>query len=72
MLTSRHKCGIINTESERGVKIMQLLQYFMAFLVFLAGFAIIDANVNGAFKYNVLAGSLGYLLVISAAAIIFL
>lgn len=37
---------------------MQLLQYFMAFLVFLAGFVIIDANV--------LAGSLGYLLVISA------
>lgn len=51
---------------------MQLLQYFMAFLVFLAGFVIIDANVNGAFKHNVLTGSLGYLLVISAVAIIFL
>lgn len=51
---------------------MKLLQYFVAFLVFFAGFAIIDANVNGAFKHNVLAGSLGYLLVISAAAIIFL
>lgn len=51
---------------------MQLLQYFMAFLVFLAGFVIIDANVNGAFKHNVLAGSFGYLLVISAIAIIFL
>lgn len=51
---------------------MQFLQYFIAFLVFLAGFAVIDANVNGAFKHNVLAGSLGYLLVVSSAAIIFL
>lgn len=51
---------------------MTLLQCFIAFLVFLAGFAIIDANTNGAFKHNVLAGSLGYLLVISAIAIVFL
>lgn len=51
---------------------MKLLQYFVAFLVFFAGFAIIDANVNGAFKHNVLAGSFGYLLVVSSAAIIFL
>lgn len=51
---------------------MKLLQCFVAFLVFFSGFVIIDANVNGAFKYNVLAGSLGYLLVISAVAIIFL
>ena len=48
---------------------MKVLQYFIAFLVFLVGFAIIDANVNGAFKHNVLAGSLGYLLMISAAII---
>ena len=51
---------------------MKMLQYSVAFLVFFAGFAIIDANVNGAFKHNVLAGSLGYLLVVSSVAIIFL
>ena len=50
---------------------MKLLQYFVAFLVFFAGFAIIDANVNGAFKHNVLAGSIGYLLMVSAPAIAF-
>lgn len=51
---------------------MKLLQYFVAFLVFLAGFAIVDANVNGSFKHSVLAGSIGYLLMVSAPAIIFL
>lgn len=51
---------------------MKLLQYFVAFLVFFAGFAIIDANVNGAFKHNVLAGYIGYLLMVSAPAIAFL
>ena len=51
---------------------MKVLQYFVAFLVFFAGFAIIDANVNGAFRHNVLAGSFGYLLIVSSAAIIFL
>lgn len=51
---------------------MQLLQYFIAFLVFLAGFAIIDANVNGAFKHNEIMGSFGYLLVVLSAVIIFL
>lgn len=51
---------------------MEMLQYFIAFLVFFAGFAVIDANVNGAFKHNILMGSFGYLLVISAAMIFFL
>lgn len=51
---------------------MKLLQCFVAFLVFLAGFIIVDANVNGAFKYNVLVGSIGYLLMVSAPAIVFL
>ena len=51
---------------------MQLLQYFMAFLVFLAGFAVIDANVNGAFKHNEIMGALGYLLVVLSAIIFFL
>lgn len=51
---------------------MKLLQYFVAFLVFLAGFAIIDANVNGSFKHNVLAGSIGYLLIVFSSAIAFL
>lgn len=51
---------------------MKLLQYFVAFLVFLAGFAIVDANVNDSFKHNVLAGSIGYLLMVSASAIAFL
>ncbi len=51
---------------------MKMLQYFVALLVFFVGFAIIDANVNGAFKHNVLVGSFGYLLVISSVAIIFL
>lgn len=51
---------------------MKLLQYFVAFLVFLAGFAIVDANVNGSFKHNVLAGSIGYFLVVFALVIIFL
>lgn len=51
---------------------MKLLQYFVAFLVFFAGSAIIDANINGSFKHNVLAGSIGYLLIISTAAIMFL
>lgn len=51
---------------------MKMLQYFVAFLVFLAGFATIDANVNGAFKHNMFAGFFGYLLVISASAIAFL
>lgn len=50
----------------------KMLQYFVALLVFFAGFAIIDANVNGAFKHNVFAGSFGYLLLVSSAAIIFL
>lgn len=51
---------------------MKMLQYFIAFLVFLAGFAIIDANVNGAFRYTVIMGTIGYTLVVSSAAIIFL
>lgn len=51
---------------------MRLLQYSIAFLMFLAGFFIIDANMNGMFKHNVLMGSFGYLLVISAVVIIFL
>lgn len=51
---------------------MKLLQYFIAFLVFFAGFAIIDANVNGVFKHNEIMGSLGYLLAIFSAAIFFL
>lgn len=51
---------------------MKMLQYSVAFLVFFAGFVIIDANVNGAFKHNALAGSFGYLLVVSSVAIIFL
>lgn len=38
---------------------MKMLQYFIAFLVFLAGFAIIDANVNGAFRYTVIMGTIG-------------
>lgn len=50
---------------------MEMLRYFIAFLVFFAGFAVIDANVNGAFKHNILMGSFGYLLVISAAMIFF-
>lgn len=49
---------------------MEMLRYFIAFLVFFAGFAIIDANVNGAFKHNILMGSFGFLLVFSTAAII--
>lgn len=40
---------------------MEMLRYFIAFLVFFAGFAVIDANVNGAFKHNILMGSFGYL-----------
>lgn len=51
---------------------MKLLQYFVAFLVFFAGFAIIDANINGAFKHNKIMGLLGYLLAIFSAAIPFL
>ena len=51
---------------------MKMLQYFIAFLVFLAGFAIIDANVNGAFKHNVIMGTIGYVLAVSAPVIIFL
>ena len=49
-----------------------MLQYFVAFLVFLAGFAIIDANVNGAFKHNVIMGTIGYVFAVSALIIIFL
>ena len=55
-----------------GVSNMKMLQYFIAFLVFLAGFAIIDANVNGAFRHTVIMGTIGYGLVVSSAAIIFL
>lgn len=51
---------------------MKLLQYFVAFLVFFSGFVIIDANVNGAFKHNVIMGFLGYLLAVFSAAIFFL
>ena len=51
---------------------MKLLQYFAAFFVFLAGFAIVDANVNGSFKHSVLMGSIGYLLMVSALPIAFL
>lgn len=51
---------------------MKLLQYFVAFLVFFAGFAVIDANANGAFKHNEIAGFLGALLVITSCVIIFL
>ena len=50
----------------------KMLRCFVAIFVFFAGFAIIDANMNGAFKHNVLVGSFGYLLVISSVAIIFL
>ena len=51
---------------------MILLQYFIAFLVFFAGFAIIDANMNGEFKHNEIMGFLGALLLIASAAILFL
>lgn len=51
---------------------MKFLQYFVAFLVFLAGFVVVDANVNGSFKHKVLAGSIGYLLMAFALAIAFL
>lgn len=51
---------------------MELLQYFIAFLMFLSGFAIIDANMNGTFKHSVLMGSIGYLLVIFTVVVIFL
>ena len=51
---------------------MKMLQYFIAFLVFLAGFVIIDANVNGAFRHTVIMGTIGYGLVVSSTAIIFL
>ena len=49
---------------------MILLQYFIAFLVFFAGFAIIDANMNGEFKHNEIMGFLGALLLIASAAIL--
>lgn len=51
---------------------MKLLQYFMAFLVFLAGFAIMDGNANGMFKHNELMGLFSSLLFASSIAIIFL
>lgn len=51
---------------------MKLLQYFVAFLVFFVGFAIIDANTDGAFKHNEIAGFLGALLLIASIVIIFL
>ena len=54
------------------MEIWEMLQYFIAFLVFLAGFAIIDANVNDAFRHTVIMGTIGYVLVISSATIIFL
>lgn len=37
---------------------MKLLQYLVAFLVFFAGFAIIDANVNGALRIKSLLAKL--------------
>lgn len=51
---------------------MKLLQYFVAFLVFFAGFAVIDANMNGAFKHNEIMGFLGALLLIASCVIILL
>lgn len=51
---------------------MKLLQYFVAFLVFFAGFAIMDGNINGMFKHNELMGFCSALLFASAIAIIFL
>lgn len=69
-MTCMTRC--LPTEKSTGGFNMKLLQYFVAFLVFLAGFAIVDANVNGSFKHNVLAGSIGYLLMVSAPAIAFL
>ena len=49
-----------------------MMKYFGAFLVFCAGFAIIDANREGLLKHNELAGFIGYLLELFAVAIIFL
>ena len=51
---------------------MKLLQCFMGFLVFFAGFAILDFNSKGTFKHNEIMGFLGYLLTILAAAIVLL
>lgn len=51
---------------------MKLLQYFIAFLVFFAGFAVMDGNINGMFKHNELMGFCSALLFASSIAIIFL
>lgn len=51
---------------------MKLMQYFIGFLIFFAGFIIIDANVNGAFKHSVLMGSIGYFMVVILAPTIVL
>lgn len=51
---------------------MKLLQYFVAFLVFFAGFAIMDGNINGMFKHNELMGFCSSLLFTFAIIIIFL
>lgn len=48
---------------------MQLLQYFVAFLVFFAGFVIMDCNTNGAFKHNELMRFLSALLFILSCVI---
>lgn len=48
---------------------MKLLQYFIALLMFLSGLAILDSNANGTFKHNLIMGTIGYLLIVIAAAI---
>lgn len=41
-------------------------------LSIIAGFAIIDANMNGEFKHNEIMGFIGALLLIASAAILLL
>lgn len=43
-----------------------IIKIILATFTFLLGFAIMDGNVNGAFKHNTLMGILAYALIICA------